>query len=1111
MEWGVEVMNRFWVCLSSTFFTSLVAIPAFAQTSDVDYALEEVVVTAELREVNLQKVSTSIQVTSGEELRKEGKRRIDEIMQGAVGIQMQDSQNGMVFFVRGVDGGGTASGDVVSTPIIVDGVAQSRSEAVRGGTLDLARAEVMRGPQSTTLGANSLSGAVSLVTNKPTFNYEASTNLDVGNYHGMTMEGVMNVPFSDNQAIRIAFTNTKRDGYYSNGAGGSDLRTARIKHRWQPTSNLDITTTVQHQNIGGNGVSQLTLLAYGTYVPYRPGGAFNAGSTQNQFSLCKTSTGDWVSKYPQYILDGNGKVINNPLYNPDDPSQFGNCLFTGNTGTVTVPADPLVPGSLPTTIAGPGGSGAVDPANSLVFNGYVASLPTKPLKPLDQTPIRDDSLLNLSCLPGDDLLRNNCYGRLQNTLGGVPEFSGVPTAFYPMFDGTNFRTRENAWDDGTQPSVWSNSPYANTDTELASVEINWTTDLGALTFLPSYQSTHFTQNQPYRNYQSQSSNNYQRTKIADLRFNSNSGDALQWQVGLYYKDDRQSLKQLTTNAPGVAGMGMGGATGSAAEPGTCNLNKDGLTVSVPATNSIPGTDVVLTNGPLATVSPCYSWSITPRLDRISKNAFFNAEYALLDTVRLIGGARFADETAYQYALNPVNGDRYNPFATCKDNGGYRLPECLGGGLTLFQFQQNPNQAFGMSANTFDGYAPALDNVKPSQTARTRWSATTFRGGLEWDFLPEAMLYGVYSTGFNPGAVGGMVTNIASAVTLEQVTLGLKSQFFDNRLQFNTEGFMTTYHNRPVDGSVIVYGGEGSDETTCTIGMGSTQLNSSISGSGWCMALGSPTMKDFTSLGIDMDATWLISPVDRLTVTAEFLRAKYEAAPYFLPTTTIGSVSDTASSCWKAWDLAKDPSIPTADRFNYNSATQTVTAPRVYRDNGTINPWYVQFVAGCGGGTAGQPLPISPTDQGNNIYYASSAFDEMAKGFIGTTLQNSPKYSATLNYSHTFNLAGGSQVIPKISGIFKTQYWSLGGGGPGNSGINVVMNAANDPSSKYYLAWQQDYTTWDFSTQWNNPDGKFTVNAYVKNFTNEVVLTSYTFSSVSLQPPRTWGATFTANF
>lgn len=1007
-------MKKLWVCLVSMLATAAGVAPVAAQTTNPGYELEEVVVTAELREVNLQKVSTSIQVTSGEELRKEGKKRIDEIMQGAVGIQMQDSQNGVSFFVRGVDAGGTGAGAVVSTPVLVDGVAQSRSEAVRGGTLDLARAEVMRGPQSTTLGANSLSGAVSLVSNKPVFEYQASTNLDIGNYHNMTMEGVMNVPLADNQAVRIAFTNQKRDGYYSNGAGNSDLSTARIKYRWQPTDSLDITATAQHQNIGGNGVSQLTLLTYGKYMPWKTGDAFSVGSTLNQFSICQVSATNTT------LVTGTA-------------GPAGNCANRGNTG---------------------GTFGVVRPQDSLVMIGAVPSNLTTASVIAAQT-----------CFPGDP----TCVGKIQNTFGGVPEFLGVPTTYIPINDGTNFRTRANAWDDGSQALAWSNNPQRNTNIESGSIEFNWTTDVGTVTFLPSYQSSHFVSLEPYRNYQAMGTDNRQRTKIADLRVNSNSGDQLQWRVGLYYSDDRQNQNQSFINAPGV-GMGMVAADIPLNDPGQCNLAVDPTTgLPVPVTVGMTAGDAGLTASgtlyTLATTSPCYNYTITPEVNRISKAAYFNAEYSALDTLRLNGGARFIDQTGKQTSIGIVNGNQYGPYDTCTGISPFL---CTG------------------TQSTTNGQPRALDNVQTTIRTGSRWTHTTFRSGFEWDVLPEAMVYAVYSTGFNPGSLDGMTGAVNPAVTLEQTTVGLKSQAFDNRLQFNAESFMTTYHNRPVDGSVLAYIG-GADATTCNVGMGQTQSQYATYGTGFCVGLGNAIVKNFNSTGIDIDTTWLISPVDRLNVTAEYMAAKYDEAPQFSKVSGagMGAGCATTNAAFASYGLS------------------SAGAPNVYGADGKISPAYITWVVGCTGSAI--PLTVAAAQE------IAGIFDTQAAGFIGTTLQNAPKFSSTLTYSHNFLLANGSRVTPRISGIYKTKYWSMGAGGPGNSGLNVVIKAADDPTNPYYLAWQQSYATWDASLAWDKADGKFTVNGYVKNLTNEVVMSGYTYSNISIGAPRTWGATFTANF
>ncbi|MFT3907482.1 MAG: TonB-dependent receptor [Steroidobacteraceae bacterium] len=270
--------------------------------------LEEVVVTAEKRATNLQKTSSSIEVKTGEQLRAEGKKRIDEIMKGTVGVAAQDSQVGVSFTIRGVASveGGPPGGTITGTsiPVIIDGVAQSRGEVVRGGTLDVSQVEVMRGPQSTNVGAGAMAGAVSLVTNNPVFKYEANGLLEKGNYNLTNVEGVLNVPLTDDQALRLAYSTNKRDGYISAGAGDSDLLTARLKYRWKPSDNLDIVASLTHNSIGGNGVQQGVLLSTGHWAPYDYA---NPAFPMTANGLCSNTSNITVMGCPvQYYVVSDG-------------------------------------------------------------------------------------------------------------------------------------------------------------------------------------------------------------------------------------------------------------------------------------------------------------------------------------------------------------------------------------------------------------------------------------------------------------------------------------------------------------------------------------------------------------------------------------------------------------------------------------------------------------------------------------------------------------------------------------------------------------------------------------------------------------------------------------
>jgi iron complex outermembrane receptor protein len=171
MQWGYNMKSL--MLGSAGLVLSLGSISGtYAQgATDDGLQLEEVIVTAEKREVDLQKTPISIQVYSGEDLKKQGKQRIDEIMGGVIGVTMQtDGGGSVVFNFRGLN---TGLGAAPGTPnpggvaLVIDGITQDRSDTLRGGTVDLAQVEVARGTQNSNLGAGSFAGSVSLVSNAP--------------------------------------------------------------------------------------------------------------------------------------------------------------------------------------------------------------------------------------------------------------------------------------------------------------------------------------------------------------------------------------------------------------------------------------------------------------------------------------------------------------------------------------------------------------------------------------------------------------------------------------------------------------------------------------------------------------------------------------------------------------------------------------------------------------------------------------------------------------------------------------------------------------------------------------------------------------------------------
>src|SRR5690606_86860 len=129
--------------------------------------------------------------------------------------------------------------------LYVDGVYMSRSV---GGVLDLLdfeRVEVLRGPQGTLFGKNTIGGAINITTIKPsTEGFFGKAEITTGSYDRIDFRGNVNVPLAANLAASAAVSVRNRDGYVENLApGGTDLGdedsvSGRVALRWTPTDSL---------------------------------------------------------------------------------------------------------------------------------------------------------------------------------------------------------------------------------------------------------------------------------------------------------------------------------------------------------------------------------------------------------------------------------------------------------------------------------------------------------------------------------------------------------------------------------------------------------------------------------------------------------------------------------------------------------------------------------------------------------------------------------------------------------------------------------------------------------------------------------------------------------
>ena len=209
---------------------------------DTNRGLEEIVVTAERREENLQDVPIAATALTGDQLQDKGVQRIADLQYAAPSLSITDQGLTQSVNIRGI---GIASG----SPAVANGVATYLDGVFQPPVLtsssfyDIASVEVLRGPQGTLVGSNSTGGAIFVNTQNPTTDrIKGYAQAHYGSYDAYGAEGAINVPISSTLAVRVAGTTRWRDSYYEDvGPFGNkpdrlDEQAGRIGLVWQPAN-----------------------------------------------------------------------------------------------------------------------------------------------------------------------------------------------------------------------------------------------------------------------------------------------------------------------------------------------------------------------------------------------------------------------------------------------------------------------------------------------------------------------------------------------------------------------------------------------------------------------------------------------------------------------------------------------------------------------------------------------------------------------------------------------------------------------------------------------------------------------------------------------------------
>lgn len=186
--------------------------------------LEEIIVTAQKRVQSLQDVPISVNVMAGEKIGEAGISKIEDLQAYVPNFTMSETGIGTNIYMRGL-GSGINQGFEQSVGLYKDGAYYGRAQLSRAPFLDLERVEVLRGPQNILYGKNSIAGAISMMSARPTSEFEGKVSATYEPEYGeQIVDLVVSGPLTDNLSGRIAHRSRDHDGYIKNLDGGDEPR-----------------------------------------------------------------------------------------------------------------------------------------------------------------------------------------------------------------------------------------------------------------------------------------------------------------------------------------------------------------------------------------------------------------------------------------------------------------------------------------------------------------------------------------------------------------------------------------------------------------------------------------------------------------------------------------------------------------------------------------------------------------------------------------------------------------------------------------------------------------------------------------------------------------------
>lgn len=241
-------MQRTWAATTAMAIVLGAAGAAAAQSAAKPDAIGEIVVTAQKRSENIQKVPISIQAFTAKDIRALGIKSSSDLGQMSPNVDIAlpaGAGNQPIIAIRGIGLNDYDTNNAGPNGVYVDEVYLSSPASQTFQTFDLQRVEVLKGPQGTLYGRNSSGGAINFISNKPTDYLTADVHAEYSSFNTFNIEGGVGGPIAPGLDGRFAFVKNNSEGYTTNALtgnkeNGADNAAFRAMLQYKPSDKLTL-------------------------------------------------------------------------------------------------------------------------------------------------------------------------------------------------------------------------------------------------------------------------------------------------------------------------------------------------------------------------------------------------------------------------------------------------------------------------------------------------------------------------------------------------------------------------------------------------------------------------------------------------------------------------------------------------------------------------------------------------------------------------------------------------------------------------------------------------------------------------------------------------------